>query len=123
MITITLPYLPPKEFSRNARGHWSGLHRIQGEVRDDVYALLLEAGWAGKPLKLATVRMTFILPNRIRRDGDNLITSAKPCLDALVSCGVILDDCLSCIGFPAYYYAYSPEKKAETIIEVEVRKE
>lgn len=118
-LQITLPYLPPQEFSRNSRAHWSALHEVQARVQDDVYALLLEAGWSDTAWQKAIVTMTFVLPNRIRRDGDNLITAAKPILDALVSCGVIVDDSLSVIGIANYRYEYSPDKKSTTIIKVE----
>ena len=120
MIMITLPYLPPKEFSRNSREHWSTLHRVQDRTADDVFALLREAGWEqSEPWTKAEVTLTFVLPDRRTRDADNLITAAKPIMDALVTHQVIQDDCISCIGIPAYKYTYSREKLAGTIIEVE----
>ena len=71
-VRLVLPYLPPPEFSRNSRCHWSTLHRVQDSVADDVMALLLESGWRpGRPWKAARVTLTFFLPDKRVRDGDN----------------------------------------------------
>ena len=120
MITITLPYLPPPEFSRNSREFWATLNRVRDRTSDDVKALLLEAGWQpSQPMSRAQIMVEFVLPNRKRRDHDNLITAMKPCWDALVQHQVIKDDCLSCIGIPTYRYRYSRHKEALTIIRIE----
>ena len=119
MIRIDIPYLPPKEFSRNSRVHWSVLHRVQDSIADDIHALLLESGWQqGDPWERAVVTIDFVLPDRRTRDADNLITSLKPIMDALTG-RVYVDDSIKCIGIPKYHYSYSPKKEARTIIEIE----
>jgi len=119
MVTFIYPGLPPREFSRNSRAHHMVLHKVQEQVNDDVYMLLMEAGWKpGTPLERAVVAVEFVLPDKRRRDPDNLQTTLKPIWDALVRHGVIKDDCLECIGFPKYSFRYADDKKAATIITI-----
>jgi len=119
MISITLPYLPPREFSRNSRLHWAELHRVQLQVSMDIHMLLLEAGWKpGTPWNRAVVTIQFVLPDRRTRDADNLITAAKPILDSLKH-KVFADDSIKCIGIPTYTYKYSRKKLAATVIKIE----
>ena len=118
MISIELPYLPPKEFSRNSRAHWTALHRVKNMVYDDVLITLMESGFKkGKPLEQATVTFTFYIPDRRNRDADNLITACKPILDGLVRAGVIEDDNLVTIGVPTYQFEYRLRNPG-TLIEV-----
>lgn len=123
MVEIELPSLPPREFSRNARVHWHVLHRVQQETFDDVLALLLESGWhRGTPaLERAFVEVTFYLPDRRGRDADNLVTRAKPVMDALVQAGVIQDDSLDCIGIPVYRFEHRPRQPG-TRVRIQERK-
>ena len=117
-ISIELPYLPPKEFSRNSRVHWTALHRVKDQVYDDVLITLMESGFKkGKPLEQATVTFTFYIPDRRNRDADNLITACKPILDGLVRAGVIEDDNLVTIGVPTYLFEYCLRNPG-TLIEV-----
>lgn len=119
MISFTYPDLPPKEFSRNSRVHWSTIHRVQDQVADDIYLLLRESGWTpGTPLDSAVVSIEFVVPDKRVRDADNLITSSKPIMDALVTHGVIKDDSLAVIGIPEYSYRYADDKKAVTNIRI-----
>ena len=119
-ISIELPYLPPKEFSRNSRVHWTALHRVKDQVYDDILITLLESGFKKdvQPLDTATVTFTFYIPDKRNRDADNLITSAKPMLDGLVRAGVIADDNLMAIGVPVYKWESRPRKPG-TLITVE----
>ena len=120
-ISITYPALPPREFSRNSRVHWSVLHRVQDSVVDDVLLLLLEAGWQyHEPPERSVVSVEVVLPDRRRRDADNLITCCKPLLDALVKLRVIRDDCIGVIGFPRYSWRYEKGISATEITIVEV---
>lgn len=93
MLRIELP-LPPKELSPNA-GKKQNVHkinRITQKAQSDTIALVREQIPRGTPLEHATVRVTFVVPTRGRRDKDNLIAAAKPYQDGLVKAGVIVDD-------------------------------
>ena len=70
--------------------------------------MLLESGWYHhqKPPERSVVSIEVVLPDRRRRDADNLITCCKPLLDALVTLHVIKDDCIDVIGFPLYSWRY-----------------
>ena len=118
MISIELPYLPPKEFSRNSRVHSTALHRVKDQVYDDILITLLESGFKKdvQPLDTATVTFTFYIPDKRNRDADNLITSAKPMLDGLVRAGVIADDNLVTIGVPVYQWEMRPRKPGTRIV-------
>jgi len=122
VISFSYPVLPPKEFSRNSREHWATLHRVQDQVSSDVYALLLEAGWKpGDPWEKAEITVTFVLPDRKRRDHDNLVTSMKPLYDSLVTNGVLKDDDLDCIGIPTYTWRYEKGVSATEVTVTERR--
>jgi len=85
MLRIEIPGLPPKELSPNARVHWSvrsGVAQSYKEVATLVARLERnKARWTSPDM--ASVHITFVLPDRRRRDRDNLIARAKPLVDAL----------------------------------------
>ena len=81
-LNITLPWLPPKELSPNSRVHWSVKYKAAQEMKDDVLALILEQGWRGPCFQHALVDVQFGMPDKRRRDIDNLLASMKPGLDA-----------------------------------------
>jgi len=120
MLTITLPCLPPKEYSaNNSRGqHWSKKQEITQSAHDEIIVAVRAQGWHGEPLTKATVKVTFGLPDRRKRDSGGLIERCKPWLDGLVDAGVIADDDLETIGWPKYDHFPSPGKPV-TIIEIE----
>jgi len=131
-VTITLPSLPPAEYSANyARGrHWAVKQKITTAAHDEIIAALLEQGWRsdGEPLAKAMVTVTFYLPDRRKRDHGGLVERFKPWLDALTrnpdprtgvwrGAGVLWDDDLETIGWPVYGHCYSPRKPL-TVVEV-----
>lgn len=91
-IRLTLP-LPPRDCSPNSRGHWSKKYHANREyrARAEMEARRIPAGkrlrW-----KQAMARVTFFLPDAIRRDRDNLAASLKGAWDGIVSAGVLEDD-------------------------------
>jgi len=94
-LTLRLPYLPPRELSPNSRLHWSKKQKAKRMVRDDVLIIGGTTAWKGsmpRPLERAVVRFKFGLPDKRRRDPDNLAASCKTHLDALVRIGVLVDD-------------------------------
>ena len=119
MLTIVLPYLPPKELSPNAGKKWNvhKINRITREAQEDVIARVFEQQPRGKPLERATVTVTFVVPDLRRRDKDNLIAASKAWRDGLVKAGVIADDSWGFIRevYPDIVYSKGESK---TIIEV-----
>ena len=109
MLAITLPCLPPKEYSaNNSRGrHWSEKQKITQAAHDEIIAAVRAQGWHGEPLTKAVVKITFGLPDHRKRDSGGLIERCKPWLDGLVDAGVIADDDLETIGWPEYSHFYS----------------
>lgn len=93
MITLTLP-LPPRALSPNARGHWAAKsravkayrHRAEMTARVNVPPSR-RAKW-----RSAEVRWTWYLPDRRRRDPDNLAASCKSLWDGLRDAGILADD-------------------------------
>ena len=116
MLRIELP-LPPKELSPNARVHYQVRAKVTREAREEVMVALLEQS-RRKQFDRATVTVTFVVPDRRRRDKGNLISSAKAYLDALVGMRVIPDDKWETIEevYPPIVYQKGVRK---TIIEVE----
>lgn len=116
MLRIELP-LPPKELSPNARVHWSVRARATREAIDQVFAAVLEQGGKPRSFDHATVTMTFVVPNKRRRDKQNLIGASKAYIDGLVGT-VIKDDNWQSIEeiYPPIVYE---KGKSMTIIEVQ----
>jgi len=77
--------------------------------------LMLEQGWGMNPWKRAVVRFQYGLPDKRRRDLDNLIAASKPLLDALVG-RVIRDDSVGAVELE--YSTFSSPKNPVTVIEV-----
>ena len=91
MLRIELP-LPARQLSPNARVHWVIKARYTREARAMVVAEVLAQLARGTPLTKATVTVTFMVPDKRRRDHGNLIAAAKAYIDGLVDAGVIADD-------------------------------
>ena len=97
-LRIEIPGLPPAECSPNARVHWAVKAKAAKQYGTTVSYVAVDAKNRSKnpaqwqDLDGARVSVTFMLPNNRRRDLDNLIASFKSALDALVRCGILLDD-------------------------------
>ena len=108
-VTITLPYLPPQEFSGNFRGHWAIRYQAGEKVKTDVIALVREQTTEQPRFKSALVDIAWGLPDRRRRDWDNLLAATKPVLDGLVAANVIEDDSVRHINLRLSWFT-SPRK-------------
>ena len=106
---ITIPGLPPAQYSGNARVHWTE----RRNARDSYYGLVLETIAQANggvvpsftPLDKCVVTVTFSLDHR-RRDWDNLVSRTKPLWDALVNLHMIRDDSIDCITEFVLRYRY-----------------
>ena len=117
MLRLELP-LPDPLLSPNSYGHWAPKAKAVREAKDMVVCAVLEQGHRTEPLTHATVTVSFVLPNRRRRDHGNLIASAKAYLDGLTLAGIISDDDLTHID--EKYPKPTVEKGISmTVIEVE----
>ena len=113
--TITVPSLPPEEFSPNWRGHWSARGRAGSQAHDDVIALVKEQGWDGHPLTGVTISVSWGVKDKRRRDTDNFAARTKPYIDALVIAGVLEDDSRFHVLFQ---FGWHEAKQSETVITV-----
>jgi len=87
---LDLPYRRPPLSLNDRHGHWAARHRAVEQVRADV-------GWLVRQAKIprlrrAAVQLHYQPRAAGRRDADNLTATSKPCVDALVSAGVLADD-------------------------------
>ena len=114
-LRLVYPGLPPRELSPNSRLHWSRKVQPKQQVQGDLIALMVEQGWSMKPLHKADIHVRFGLPDKRRRDMDNLIASSKAMLDALK--GRVIDDDQITQVTVDYSWFESP-RKPQTIIEV-----
>jgi Holliday junction resolvase RusA-like endonuclease len=119
-LTITLPGLPPKECSPNARvhplaraGHTAGYRLyVKLHARDQIRK---QTGkWCA--LTYARLDITFIVPDRRRRDKTNLASAFKAGLDGLVDAGLIQDD--SWEHCDDQYHVRYEKGVSQTIVEV-----
>ena len=82
---------PPKELSPNARVHWAALRKAKVDYEDACGWIVVATGWddAQGPV---TAQVTFVVPDKIRRDTDNFLAMLKPMWDVLVTLGALQDD-------------------------------
>lgn len=91
-LAFTYPGLPPRELSPNGRVHWAGRNRARRSIQADIWALLKEQDYKGGKVENPIVSVRWGLPDKIRRDWDNLIAMTKPIIDILVQEEIMIDD-------------------------------
>ena len=101
--------MPPKEFSPNSRAHHLTRHAAGIVARDEVIAGVLAAGYDAGVLDAPLVDIQWGVPDKRRRDWDNLIAACKPFVDGLVKAGVLRDDSIRDYQ-PRYSWFDSPRK-------------
>lgn len=82
---ITLPW-PPKELSPNARVHWAPKARAVKKYKADCIILCKAAKIHKLDAFEITLFITFFPPNNRKQDGDNMLASIKPAIDAISFC-------------------------------------
>jgi len=123
-LRIEIPGLPPRELSPNARVHWAVKAKAAREYGSQVFYAAVDARNRSEPAKWknldrAKVRVWFYVPPRRRRDLDNLIASFKPGLDALVRCGILVDDSIGHVEVSHTATQPFDGKTPSTTVEVE----
>ena len=97
---LDLPW-PPADLNPNRarKLHWTVLHRAAKQYRGDCYVeavnlrnLRFRARLSRSLPPPVTASVTFWMPDRRRRDLDNLLASLKPAWDGLVDAGLLVDD-------------------------------
>ena len=109
VLSISIPTLPPAEFSGNSRVHYHVRHAAGLMAREEVLAAVNQYGYKAGVLDGPVVEIRWGLPNKIRRDWDNLIARTKPYIDSLVDAGVLRDDTIRDYQ-PQYGWFDSPRK-------------
>jgi crossover junction endodeoxyribonuclease RusA len=93
VITVELPF-PPAELNPNRKNgrHWTATHDIKARYLRDCRVLTLKAmGRWIPPIGTLSLEITFIQPDKRRRDRDNLLAAMKSGLDG-VSQALGVDD-------------------------------
>jgi len=93
MITIVLDWPNPALMpNRSAGKHWSNTAAIRAKAKEDAYWLTRKSNDASIFLeKPHAVSLTFIAPDKRRRDLDGCLSSMKPALDGVAK-ALGLDD-------------------------------
>lgn len=89
-------WVPDRHLLINARNrtHWQVIrkHKDAAKERVSLFIRMQKPSWLTMPFGQAHVTVTFEFPQKRRRDPDNLAGMVKPCLDALVDEGILVDD-------------------------------
>jgi crossover junction endodeoxyribonuclease RusA len=88
MLTIELPF-PPAELNPNRKNgrHWGATHAVKEAYKRDCWALALAAFGTSRAMPAGDIplSLTFVQPDKRRRDRDNLLASCKAALDGLAA--------------------------------------
>lgn len=84
--------LPPRELSPNARVHWAKKARAVKYYRTLACVVARNQGRRDRVWDRAEVVTVWYLPDRRRRDPDNLMASLKAAWDGIVDAQIISDD-------------------------------
>ena len=109
VLGFVYPGLPPRELSPNGRVHWSARNRARRDIQSDIWALILEQEYTGGIIENPIISIRWGLPDRIRRDWDNLIAMTKPIIDSLTQASILADDSVRDYT-PRYAWFDSPKK-------------
>ncbi len=113
---FTIPYLPPKELSPNARCHWSQKYKAARQLKNDAYLLAKQVKLPR--FKRALIFYTFVVPDSRNRDPDNYLIMGKPIADALVAAGVLEDDRFPIVKYAPVVFKVERKGNPRTIIEI-----
>ena len=99
-VSLDLPW-PPADLNPNVRGHWADRHRATAQYRNECFVAAKDMINRARRIKApvpsplptpVSATVTFWMPNRRRRDLDNLLAAMKPAWDGLVDAGLLADD-------------------------------
>ena len=119
-LTFEVP-LPPKELSPNGRTHFMVKAKRTREYRNTVAYAAIDARNRSNPkawhlLDKARIDVTFVVPDKRRRDKTNMAASFKAGLDGIVDAAVVRDDNYDCID-DQYHIRYE-KGVSKVVVEV-----
>lgn len=88
IVSIETPWARPP-LTSNQRLHWRKKADITREIRQWAGILFRAVEFEGHPVE---VELTWFVPDKRRRDEDNLVPTLKALCDGLVDAGVVPDD-------------------------------
>jgi len=112
-IKFSIPYLPP--VGMNQRGHWSKAHK-ETRLVDSLVSAAVCGRKPEKPLqkrKLFLQRHSSVCP-----DFDGLVHSFKNVVDALVTCGILVNDRMENTGAWQVEWRKAPPKGGFIVVHV-----
>lgn len=110
MLTFTIPGHPPSP-NRSRTLHYHVRAGNDLAWRTTAYFAALDVRPQDfEPLTEASVRVVYIIPDKRRRDPDNALASAKPCIDGIVDAGLLTDDSFRVIRHLSVTSEPGPEK-------------
>ena len=115
VLNITIPGLPATYNGIGRKSHWVAARNTQTWKQN--VRLAVGRFLPAKPLERARVEIRRCSSNQ--GDYDGMVQAAKPVLDGLVECGVLIDDSPRIIGKPDYNREYAPRGKGFIRIQVE----
>jgi len=122
---IEVTQLPPVSSSPNWRGHWSDKYKAGKAYHDAVFYYCVDArnralkAGMSFPFAKARLDLTFVFPQKRRRDRDNMLSQAKPGIDAIVDAGLLLDDDSEHLEIGEINILVEPERAPLTVIELD----
>jgi len=122
---IEVSQLPPVSSSPNWRGHWGSKYKGSRIYHDAVFYCCVDARNRGYregmsfPFTKARLDLTIVFPEYRRRDRDNMLSSAKPGIDAIVDSGVLLDDDAAHLEIGKVDILVDPGRAPLTVIDIE----
>lgn len=124
-ISFELSGLPPGPNVR-VNYHWRRRAAVDKQWKADAYLAAraaMDAAWlpyTGWPIRHALVSIVHYLPDKRRRDADNLMAATKVILDGVVMAKLLADDSLDEIGQVTHTFEYRKGKPG-LLITVESR--
>ena len=81
----------PDPIANGPHGHWSQKAKKLRIARQTVWGSVKHAGWLPVQGK-AHLEITYVFPQKRRRDVDGLVARSKGVIDGIVDAGVLADD-------------------------------
>lgn len=110
---LDMPWVRPP-LNLNDRMHWAAKARLTAEIRRDAGLIMRSAKIP--PLSYATVGLDWIVPDQRRRDTDNPVLTLKPCADAMVDVGILVDDTPEFVSKRETRILYLPKQRAVRLV-------
>jgi Holliday junction resolvase RusA-like endonuclease len=96
ILSVDLPF-PPAELNPNRRNgrHWTSTHDVKKGYRAECLRRTHAAGASKSDADELALSVTFVQPDKRKRDRDNLLAAAKNGLDAVAEALGVDDQCFN----------------------------